>query len=42
MIQVVINGNKKGLSNELLSELTKLSIKEVEEILKNAPQQDKE
>lgn len=42
MIQVVLNGNKKGLSNDLLSDLTSLSIKEIEEILKNAPRQDKE
>lgn len=32
--QVVINGNKKGLSNDILSDLTGLSIKEIEEILK--------
>lgn len=31
--EIVINGNKEGLSNEILSKLTKLSIKEVEEIL---------
>ena len=32
-IEIVINGNKKGLSNEFLSDLTKLSIKEIEAIL---------
>jgi hypothetical protein len=38
--QVVINGHKKGLSNDFLSELTSLSIQEVEEILKNVPSQE--
>lgn len=31
--QVVINGNKTGLSNEFLSKITKLSIKKIEKIL---------
>ena len=39
-ISIILNGNKKGVSNELLSELTKLTIQEVEEILKNAPKQE--
>ena len=41
-IEIVINGNKKGYSNDVISDLSGLSIKEVEEILKNAPLQDKE
>ena len=31
--KVVLNGNKKGYSNETISDLTGLSIKEIEEIL---------
>jgi hypothetical protein len=42
VIEIVINGNKEGASNEFLSKITKLSIKEIEEILKNAPLQEKE
>ncbi|MEK7434188.1 MAG: hypothetical protein AABZ74_13730, partial [Cyanobacteriota bacterium] len=42
IIEIVLNGNKEGASNEFLSKITKLSIKEVEEILKNAPRQEKE
>jgi predicted transposase/invertase (TIGR01784 family) len=34
-IEIVINGSKKGLSNEFLSELTGLSIQDIEEILSN-------
>ncbi|MFN8576755.1 MAG: Rpn family recombination-promoting nuclease/putative transposase [Candidatus Sericytochromatia bacterium] len=41
-IEIVINGNKKGLSNEFLSELTGLSIKEIEEILKSQPPRHEE
>ncbi len=32
--EIVIKGNEKGLSNDFLSELTGLSIEEVEEMLK--------
>lgn len=33
-IEIILNGKKEGLSNEMLSKLTKLSIEEVENILK--------
>ncbi|MEK7432764.1 MAG: Rpn family recombination-promoting nuclease/putative transposase [Cyanobacteriota bacterium] len=41
-IEIVINGNKKGYSNDVISDLSGLTIKEIEEILKNAPRQEKE
>ncbi len=41
-ISTVLNGNKKGLSNEILSEITSLSIKEIESILKNSLSQENE
>ena len=34
--EVVINGNKEGLPNNILAKLTGLAIKEIEEILKNS------
>ncbi|MFN4151761.1 MAG: hypothetical protein ACK4IX_12530 [Candidatus Sericytochromatia bacterium] len=39
-IEIIINGNKNGFSNNDLAKITKLSIKEIEEILKNAPSQE--
>ncbi|MEK7434864.1 MAG: hypothetical protein AABZ74_17150 [Cyanobacteriota bacterium] len=42
VIEIVRNGNKKGYSNDVISDLSGLSIKEIEEILKNAPRQEKE
>jgi len=41
-IEIVINGNKNGFSNQDLSKLTSLSIQEIEEILENVPRQEKE
>ncbi|MEK7434863.1 MAG: Rpn family recombination-promoting nuclease/putative transposase [Cyanobacteriota bacterium] len=41
-ISTVLNGNKEGISNEVLSKLTGLNIEEVKEILKNAPLQENE
>lgn len=41
-VEIVINGYQEGLSNEMISKLTKLSIQEVEEILKNALHQGNE
>lgn len=40
--EIIINGNKNGFSNNDLAKITKLSIKEIEEILKNAPRQENE
>jgi predicted transposase/invertase (TIGR01784 family) len=40
--QVIINGNKKGFSNQDLSELTGLSVNEVEEIINKTRQEEKE
>ena len=33
--ETIIKGNKKGLSNDILSDLTGLSIKDIDEILRN-------